>query len=266
MNTDTTFVTAFYDISRNTSKEMNKFDNYFIWIKTLLSQNIQIIFYTSQNIFERIGIEKDNIKFIITENIPYQKTVNWKDYRSNDLEKDSEKFAQLTYSKFLWVKKAIELNHFNTEYFCWIDAGICKVAQNINMVNSIKIKNKINLMLLNYISEFEMKNPSDFIKECRYKVAGGFFGGNASNMLNFIQLFFEQLDKYPNNGLEQEYMAIIYYQNRDLFFPYWGDFSDLFINYERCMNNRQIVEKYIKNCVDHRDFEEYKKVTNYFKL
>lgn len=265
-NKNITFVTAFYNISRQTSKEINKFENYFAWIKTLLNQNINIVFYLSQSIYDSLGQKSDNIKFIIREDIPYKNKINWEKYESNDFEKDSDNFAALTYSKFLWVKDAIDINHFNTEYFAWIDAGICKVAQNVNYINTIVPKSKISIMLINYININEMSFLEKFISSCKYKVAGGFFMGRKDLMINFCDLILKEIEKYNVNGLEQEYMAIIYFNNKHLFNPYWGDFSDLFVNYERCYNNKLIVEKYIRSTIEYRDFEEYQKVLNYSKL
>lgn len=266
MNKTITFVTAFYNISRQTSKEINKFENYFNWIDTLLSQNINIVFYVSQDIFNKLNYDKPNIKFIVNDEIPYKKDINWKKYLSNDFEKDSEKFAALTYSKFLWLKDAMSNNYFKTDYFSWIDAGICKVVQNVNMINTIIPRSKISIMLMNYINSNEMSSIDNFLSSCKYKVAAGFFVGPKELLNNFCDLVLDEIDKHSVNGLEQEYMAIVYYKNKHIFNPYWGDFSDLFVNYERCFNNKLIVERYIKNTIDYRDFAEYQKVLNYSKL
>lgn len=261
-----TFVTAFYNIGRQTEKELNKFENYFSWIENLLSQDINIIFFTSKDIYEKIINKRYNVKFIIEENIPYIKEIKWQNYKSNDLIKDSENFAKLTYSKFLWCLKAIELNPFDSDYFAWVDAGICKVAQNIKLINQLNIRNKISIMLMNYVSEQDFKDLENFLSACRYKVAGGFFSGGKEEMSNFCNLILQEIENYQSFGLEQEYMAIIYKKHNEIFRPYWGDFSDLFINFEKCVNNRNLVQYYMNCAIKNNDYLEYVKVFNFLKM
>jgi len=53
--------------------------------------------------------------------------------------------------KVFFVKKALDINPFNSEYFCWIDAGICTYRQksppvesfhNENMLSSVTHENR----------------------------------------------------------------------------------------------------------------------------
>lgn len=196
--------------------------------------------------------QNSKIKFIITDKYFGEEDINLityiynlQNYQTNNPTKDTPEFIALTLGKFLAIKKAIQLNPFGSKYYGWIDAGLLKVAQNSELLNDIIPSEKIKLMILDNIN-YDETLDINFVKKCQYKIAGGFFLGNKDNMLKFCNLIINEkfMLMYNNRiGLEQEIMTIIYLKHTDLFNPYYGAFTDLFINYNKMINNKNLGYK-----------------------
>jgi len=243
-----TYVTFFFDIGRQTDDPMNKFDNYFPNIERLLSMNINIIFFTTRDLLDRISknfiipprinIQIMDYYFGFTEIEEIRKIYHDEQYQTGNPKKDTPEFIALTLGKFDAIKEAIKINPFNDEYYAWIDAGVFKIARHPELLltfsnNIEKINQGIKIMLLNNIEEKEIINH-DFIKTCRYKVAGGFFLGQKDEMVTFCDLIIKEKNEFKAKnliGLEQEFMAIVYFYHKKLFNPYYGRFTDLFTNF-----------------------------------
>lgn len=266
-----TFVTAFFDIGRKTEEPLQKYDNYFAWITKLLELPINLCFYTTQDIHDKlVYTPRSNLKFIITDKIPMfdklsQIKTIWPSYITNNREKDTAEFACLSHSKFHFLKQAIEDNPFNSTHYGWIDAGLLKIAKEAELIPLLNPPDKVKLLLMNYINKDEVLNPA-FVRTCRYKIAGGLFIGPKAMMKEFteeiINLAIEDINK-GNFGLEQEYMAIIYCRRRELFSPYYGDFCDLIYNYNMCQRNKWLPERVLQEAIRTGDIIEQESVVDH---
>lgn len=211
MSTPITFTTFFFELGRS--------EPYYKWIETLLEQDFNLVFYTTQKIHDKLTYNpRKNLKFVIEERkvdsvllTKFKKS--WSSYTTTNKEKDTYEFAYLTHTKFDYVQRTISENPFSTEHFGWIDAGIHKVANNIGSIPLIKISEQVSIVILRRDPKF-WKSVED-VSYPKQLVAGGLFHGNAENMKTFCQLMFDQRDK--NLGLEQEHMAVLYVKYPELF-------------------------------------------------
>lgn len=238
---DTTLVTCFYDIGRKTDDPIGIFENYPQWINRLLEENINLIFFTTQTLHDKLTYTpRDNLKFILSDEIPlfdeiakYEHAWTVNKYWTNNPRKDTIPFALIMHNKFIFLKMAMEMNPFNAEHYAWIDAGIVKVAENPELLPKLLPKNKIVCLQMNQINKSEVDNPA-FYLACRYKIAGGFFVGPKKLMTLFCDKMIErreELMKIDVFGTEQEYIAWVFFYHRELFLPYWGDYQYLFSYY-----------------------------------
>lgn len=266
-----TFVTSFFDIGRKTDAPMQKFDNYFAWIETLLRLPINIYFFTSPEIHDRINYTpRSNLKFKFLPEVPYFDRIDeikdaWKNYVTGNTAKDTPEFGAMTHAKFMFLCQAIAYDPFGSEHYAWIDAGLVKVATNPELIPMLSPPDKIRMMMLNYISNAEVNDPN-FIYSCRYKYAAGIFIGPKALMRVFCLRMMAQAEYdlfYNRFGLEQEYMAIVYRKHPELFDPYYGDFSDLVVNYSEANSNPHIAKTIMNEALKHNDKEEAKKVAHY---
>ena len=240
-----TFVSAFFDIGRKTEVPLQKYENYFTWINKLLDIPITLYFFTTLEIHDRLTYQpRNNLIFGIIDKYPGSEKLSqiqniWSNYVTNNPEKDTAEFACLTHSKFHLLNQAINVNPFNSTHYAWIDAGILKIATHGERLPTLYPPDKIKLLIMNFINSNEVKDPA-FVRTCRYKIAGGLFIGPKDNIKTFCDKMITTVNEDINNGnfgLEQEYMAIVYRQDTSIFDPYYGDFSDLILNYDKCERN-----------------------------
>lgn len=210
------------------------------------------------------------MKFKLVEEIPYYDRLTeiqgaWRNYITNNPRKDTPEFGAITHGKFKFLYQAIADDPFGDEHYAWIDAGIFKIALHPELIPGLIPPSKVKIMILNYISKEEVNNEN-FVNSCRYKCAAGFFVGPKELMRVFCLLILAQgeYDLYHKRfGLEQEYMAIVYRKHPEVFDPYYGDFSDLIINYYITNNNYDIVKRILIEAIRYGDKEEAQKVAKY---
>ena len=259
-----TYVTCFYDISRQA--DMTFYINH---VNYLLSLPINIIFYTQEDYLPRFTyVPRESLKIVFDEEIPFFPVLDkirsgMKNYVTNNPIKDTPEFAAVMLAKFDCLQRSMRDNPFNTNHFAWIDAGLQKVATDMDLLPTLIPSDKIRPMLMNYTSAEEILDD-DFINSCKYKLAGGLFFGPKDKMIIFcdkvIATAMNFLDK-DLFGLEQEFIAIVMTQNRDMFDPYYGDFSDLICNYYKPTNNLYLITRYQRSCIN--DEQNYNHVTEY---
>ena len=267
----TTFVTGFFDIGRNTDEPHQKFENYFAWINSLLSININLYFFTTPQLYSHfVYTPRSNLIFKFCDPpslnlLPFIKKT-WHKYITNNPAKDTAEFAAMTLGKFKLVEQAIEDNPFNTGHFGWIDAGLLKISSQPLLLSNLSKFERIRVMLLNYISEGEIQD-TNFVLQSRYKVAAGLFTGPTLLFQRFIHEIFEIVNYDLENrcGLEQEYMAIVYRKFPDLFEPYYGDFQDLIVNHNTYQTNHSFIQRIYQDALRHNDEKEAEKVKRYLE-
>ena len=204
------------------------------------------------------------------EDIPYFDRIEqirqaWKSYSKINPNKDTPEFAAMTHAKFIFLDRTIKINPFKSSHYAWIDAGLLKVATNVELIPSLTPPDKIKCLMIRYISEQEIQSES-FVSACQYKIAGGFFLGPSQliKLLCLRMITEAEYDLYQKRfGLEQEYMAIIYRRYPDLFDLYYGDFNDLFLNYHKCQRNLYLLEKIFDEALSRDDKREALKVAKY---
>ena len=239
-----TYVTGLWDIKRseldNDKYNWNRtFDNYINTLKNLLLTNLNFIVFGDINI-ENIVKEYPNAKFIYYDtskfytSFPYYKQVNyirlndeWFNQPNAEWLKSSpqaklELFNPVVLSKMYFIKKACELNYYNSNRFYWIDAGITR-TNNKSVFNTLESKllkyNKFLFFNSTYLINTEIHGlqrkhmnkycNTDFIN---YVSKAQFFGGPLLAIDNIINIYYDILNKTLNNchlGTEESIFTIM---------------------------------------------------------
>ena len=153
--------------------------------------------------------------------------------------KDTLEYIFVQCNKTEWIKKAIELNHFNTTQFVWVDFGIRHVITTdenfntyiLNLQNRPCVKVRIgSIWNLNTIYNINI------YKQIAWYFAGGVFGGDKE----FLLAFSEQMKTYCLKIItEQQTLMwevniwyLIFKENQELFSCYQCDHADsILVNY-----------------------------------
>jgi len=195
MNNNLTIVSGFWKV---VNKHDNKFDN---WFSKTLKINCPYIFFGNE---ESINIVKKHRNSLPTHYINCEIS-DFYTYKYIDCIETHDKHCPSKQLNLIWneklflVKKASGLNIFNTEFFAWIDSGICifrdenppqKPFPNINKLMSLP-KDKFI-----FTSSTDFYNKM-FVSDNMYYhyVSAGVFIMHKDFINNFVDLYQQFVDE-----------------------------------------------------------------------
>ncbi len=202
-----------------------------------LKAKIPKIIFVDEGMYERINTyENEYTKIILINKTDYELY----QYMNNDVltnfflntdntAKDTIEFMFTMCNKTEWIKQAIEVNHFNSEQFVWIDFGIrhvfrCDDDVFINIVESLQNKNYDDGVRIGTIWDLQHQYLFNIYKDITWYFAGGVFGGNKENLLKFANLTKEKclqiISQEKTIMWEVNIWYLIYLENKELFETY----------------------------------------------
>jgi len=150
--------------------------------------------------------------------------------------KDTLDYVILMCSKTEWMRKAVQLNPFQTEHFVWVDFGIHHLFGN----------DPLNIQSLHYEGDqvrigriwdpTYVRNPEDLYHKIAWYFAGGVFGGKRKALLEFDILMkkkcIEIIQERKGLMWEVNVWRLIYLENPQLFSLYACNHNpSLLLNY-----------------------------------
>jgi hypothetical protein len=125
-----------------------------------------------------------------------------------------------------FLKRAIELNPFQNEYFLWVDIGCFRVpnTQYIDWPNHNKMvavdKSKVLMLLIEPFTDEELKSVSLPSFQFKNRIGGTIFGGYKDALLKWHDKYYEMLEHFISIGRfigkDQSIMNSVYLLNKDL--------------------------------------------------
>ena len=243
----TTIVTAFFDINRENNGDGRKLDEYLEWIMLTLQLNCNLVIFTESKFIEfmntyRPSIYKDKTYIIedTLENTSYYKYIsriqtilNDDTYKNkikhpNRVECKIPEYNIIQYSKFGWLKQAINLNIFNSDYFFWMDIGCSRffLDTNINNIypnpNNKIINESNNKFIIQQRQDLQNYNiDENFIWNSDNLLKGTLFGGHKDIIFVIDKLledvFTKQMLEKDNVNNEQLGLTLVWKNNPELF-------------------------------------------------
>lgn len=283
-NKSLTLVTAYYDLGKYEQRPAEKTkENYLKWGEFLFKLDINIVFFISREISHYILNKRKkynllNKTLIICrefEQLPWSnqhpdiKTFLHKNpIKNGNIKKDSSNYIALTWNKVYLVEEITKLNPFKSQYFGWIDFGIYGIScKNISPINEKFLiptaYNKIKILEINHTFPQEIKNIREYTSSFGYKIGGGLWIGSAPILYKFINLFKKQLYKLLSDEIvvhEETIMSIIYCQNYNMFDPYFGEYSDILLNYNKINRLSTRLFANLSHCIKQKSFAHINKI------
>lgn len=275
---DLTFVTCFYDLNKfELRPSLKTKENYMVWAEFLFQLDMNIVFFVSNEdyplIFEKrmqygllektliIAREFSDLKFYcLRDELAEYKKEN--PILNSEPNKDSPNYIILTWNKIFFVEEVINLNHFNSTHFGWIDFGLWNVIKYdmpANVIETLKPRtDKIKILQLRNVFNKEVQNLKEYASLFRWKIAGGLWTGGKNVLLDFFKLFKAHLFKMMSLRLfchEETLFALTYINNKHLFESYYGNYYQILINYEKINNPVELIFENISNSRDNHDHE-----------
>ena len=247
-----TLITALYDIGRENEGDGRPFEEYLSWFAETLKVKSPMVVFVDKSLENFVKENRKNLPTkIITqslEEVPYyylnddiQKILDDKTFKNkigapSRVECKMSLYNVIIYSKFPWVKKVIEDNPFNTEYFMWMDAGLSRFFQphsvDVNQIypsesaQETLLDNKDSVLIQASMSCYpDIVNAEvcteEYFWDARTWIMAGLWGGGAKILNKFCDMIDEVFrEKMIGNGIinnEQNAMAYLYKNNDDMF-------------------------------------------------
>ena len=141
-NNNVTFVTAYLKTYESDYDETKTFENRLDFFMKIVELNINICLFISPEYKDAIDLISNKYKNLIVievlsiEDLEITKIGNRNSHllslpdRRNCI-KDSPNYMFLMNAKIEFIKKTIDVNPFNNEYFCWFDFSLPYIFKNI---------------------------------------------------------------------------------------------------------------------------------------
>ena len=228
----TTIVTAYFQL--NVSKASHA--TYTKWMKNMLDiQNPMVIFCdaVSKPTIESLRTgETTIIETTFKDFYTYKYSKTFAEHYALDKEKHvghNMLLYMIWSEKSHFLKRAIELNPFNTDYFLWVDIGCFRVpnTQYINWPNPEKVaaldKSKVLMLSVVPFTPGELNcNTLDLLPSFQNlnRIGGTIFGGSKDVLLTWHDKYYEMLEHFISIGRfigkDQSIMNSVYLLNREL--------------------------------------------------
>jgi hypothetical protein len=133
-----------------------------------------------------------------------------KDYKKDHEQRvgHSSELYKIWAEKSFFLKRVIEDNPFDTDYFFWNDIGLFRFKILLGLLkeypNTSKIeKGKVYMTIVKNFTDSEFKNLSVCDDRFRYtyRIAGGNFGGHVDAVKEFVELYSKTLEEFDRLDL-----------------------------------------------------------------
>ena len=252
--TNTTIVTAFFDINRETRGDGRKQGEYLEWIKRTLQLNCNLFIVTESKYIDFMKQHRPLkyhvntvFKEDILQNAMYYKYLprmteicNSSEYKAKIMHPDRvecilPEYNVIQYTKFGWLLDAINENPFGSEVFFWMDIGISRFFEGMDVSREYPNINSLEMLI-------SKGNPDSFIIQKRHDLEsfqidynfiwrsdnlmkGGIFGGTAKCIKRIsenIEKIFKECMLDRNNVNNEQLAITLLYKD----YPEWFNLVD----------------------------------------
>jgi hypothetical protein len=228
----TTIVTAYFQLSQS----KHSHDKYTQWMQNMLCINNPMIIYCESDMVNTImqfrSSQLENTRIIeIKFNEFY--TFRYYSHFLEHMKMDTEwrvghniLLYMIWNEKSHFLKRAIEMNPFQTDYFLWTDIGCFRIPNTkyINWPNISHVpKDKVLLLSVNPFTSDELschtiENVPSF--QFANRIGGTMFGGGKEILLKWHDIYYNTLEYFISInrfiGKDQSIMNTVYLLNREM--------------------------------------------------
>ena len=223
-----TCVSGYWNV---TNKHGTKYTD---WFKTTLKINCPYVFFSDKETIEiiknyRQGLPTFYIEYTLDDFITNQ-------YKDNmivhPLHCPSVDLNLIWNEKIFLLKKALEINHFSSDFFCWIDAGICNYRHH-DPPNSFPNMNMLHLLPKN---KFIYSSSNPYHENCVRKdtyyhhISGTSYILHKNIIHGFSNIYKTYLDKLVDKNniwTDQVVLTHIFKDHKNLFYELCSGYGEI---------------------------------------
>ena len=260
MNNNVTFVTSYLKIYDSEYDETKTFEKRLELFMKIVELNINICLFISpeyKDTFEVISNKYSNlniVEILSIEDLEFTKIGN----KNADLLvlperrshiKDHINYMFLMNAKIEFIKKTINVNPFNNDYFCWFDFSLPYIFKTLeNSLLKIKKYSESNFISEPFIAmpgcwNFTVGNKDVLKESICWRFCGGFFMGDKNSLLSFYDVSISHFEEFLRltEKLVWEVNYWAWLEASGYISPIWytADHNDTIINIPN-----QVIKKY----------------------
>lgn len=161
------------------------------------------------------------------------------------------------WSKFDLLREALARNPRGSSHFAWIDFGIHFHHTEHNWpdekAEAFQVReDKVKLMLINYFPPVDGKYDTIGL------AAAGYISGSAENIAKLCVLMAHKFADFASKGLmplEERGLHDVFWENGDLFKPYFGQYMAVMANYNSArLSVEYVVEQHLMPAYNAQDW------------
>ena len=213
MDNNVTFVTSYLKIYDSDYDETKTFEKRLEFFMKIVELNINICLFVSpeyKDVFDLISTKHKNVNIIEVlsiEDLEFTKLgnknanlLNLPDIRNHV--KDTSNYMFLMNSKIEFIKKTIDINPFNNEYFCWFDFSLPYIFKDIeNSILKFKTYSETNFISEPFIVmpgcwNFKVGNKDVLKDSICWRFCGGVFMGDKNSLLSFYDVSISHFEEF----------------------------------------------------------------------
>jgi hypothetical protein len=198
-----TFITAFIDLEDDKTKNKS-IETRFSHFSTLSSSGISLVVFLSRSHMDK-AIQAPHIRYIpidLCDLLTYKESMEepLKLPINRTSHKDTLEYMILINSKIEFIQKAIDLNHFQSTHFAWIDFSIFHVIKDVGsslsylrMLSNSKFADRF----ITAAGCWDLGVGRSYIHDAiNWRYCGGFFLGDIESLQEFYRLYRIYFPKY----------------------------------------------------------------------
>lgn len=171
-------------------------------------------------------------------------------YQGDD--RNTASYYLLCMARYSLMQKTIATNPFGSTHFAWLNICIERMGyKNLPHLEEIFCgppRDKVSTVYIDYISQSIIADTKEYYRFGRCSLCSGFFTGSAENMNLFATKIIEKFMYYLELGhghADEQLYSPVYFENRDLFELYYGDYFDMITNYRGLYDNKTMPLQYV---------------------
>ena len=240
MRNDVTIVTALFNIERE-QMDGRDWDEYLKWFTVTLQLKCPMTIFVTKDLADFVKEKRGKLPTAIilqdVEEMPYyhlkgqiQEILDSEEYKKNmadpgRIECKHAMYSVIQYSKFQWIKSAIEINKHESDYYFWLDAGGSRFFEGYDLnkpypsdsaMESLESMGESYLVQMNCDYYDDLYNADklslDYLWDNRSYVLGSMFGGHKNALPDLCQKVEDVLtdDMIANGNVNNEQIALGY--------------------------------------------------------
>lgn len=230
-----TCVSGYWKVKNKHGNQFNK------WFQNSLKINCPYVFFGNKETIEnvkkhRIGLPTYYIELNIEDFVTYEYRHNMTTHKAHC---SSVELNLIWNEKIFMIQRALKINPFSSDFFTWIDAGLCMYRNSKPPTSPFPNPNKLNKLPTNKFiycsSHNKILNKAKF-KKGKYvhnhHVSAGIYILHKNIIDDFVELYRKYLKLIDKDDIwtEQVILTLIYIDNKNLFHKYCDGYATLCSN------------------------------------